>query len=259
MQALYEGKTDEAQAIAEARADLDVFEAAAIGDVERLRELLDQDLALVHAWSEDGFTPLHFAAFFGHPEAAKLLAERGADLEARSTNEQFALDAAPLHSAAASGELEVCRVLLDAGADVNAVSQVGRTPLLVAASANGMMEVARLLLARGADVNARDTSGVTPLIAAASVDDGAVASVLLTHGADRTGSDTVDGGGTKRERRPCADAVGSWVGCARGVGRSRSGGEEWTGRVRQHHSATHGCGRWQYGGRQTATGRRRSA
>jgi ankyrin repeat protein len=154
MQALYEGKPELARELAAARSDLDVFEAAAIGDVEHLRALLDDDPSLVNEWSEDGFTPLHFAAFFGHPPAARLLAERGADLEARSTNEQFALHARPLHSAAAAGEGEVCEVLLDAGADVNAVQHGGYTALLEARQ-NGNEELAQLLLERGADPTAR--------------------------------------------------------------------------------------------------------
>jgi uncharacterized protein len=154
MQALYEGKPELARELAAARSDLDVFEASAIGDVERLRVLLDGDPSLATAWSGDGFTPLHLAAFFGHPAAARLLAERGADLEARSTNEQFALDARPLHSAAAAGQREVCEVLLDAGADVNAVQHGGYTALLEARQ-SGNEELAQLLLERGADPTAR--------------------------------------------------------------------------------------------------------
>jgi ankyrin repeat protein len=158
MQALYAGQTDEALAIAESRSDLDVFEAAAIGDVERLRQRLADNPSLATAWSEDGFTALHFAAFFGHPEAAKLLVERGADLEARSTNTEFALDASPLHSASAAGQLEVCEVLLDAGADVNAVQHGGYTALLDAA-ANQNEQLVELLLERGADRTARLDDG----------------------------------------------------------------------------------------------------
>ena len=167
MEALYEGRTDEAEAIAEEREDLDVFEAAAMGDVERLRTLLDENVGLTVAWSEDGFPALHFAAFFGHPEAVKLLVERGANLEARSTNEQFALDAAPLHSAAAAGHLEACRALLDAGADVNAVQQGGYTALLDAA-ANKNQELVDFLVERGADREARldDGRGVDELLSA---------------------------------------------------------------------------------------------
>jgi ankyrin repeat protein len=170
MQALYEGKTAEARAIADARADLDVFEAAAIGDVDRLRELLGDDPSLVKAWSADGFTPLHFAAFFGHPAATKLLIEGGAELEARSTNKEFAFDATPLHSASAAGQREVCEVLLDAGADVNAVQHGGYTALLDAA-ANGNAELAELLLGRGADTTARldDARSAAELAIAAGV------------------------------------------------------------------------------------------
>ncbi len=167
MQALYEGRAADALVAASSRGDLDVFETAALGMVPRLRTLLDEDASVVNAWSADGFTPLHFAAFFGHPEAAKLLVERGADLDARSTNRDFALDAAPLHSAAAAGQLEVCRVLLDAGADVNAVQHGGYTALLDAA-ANKNGELMELLLERGADHSARldDGRGADELIRA---------------------------------------------------------------------------------------------
>src|SRR2546426_5265296 len=93
MQALYRG--DE-KGPAEVRATLprlDVFEAAALGEVETLRVLLDADTSGVSAWSDDGFTPLHYAAFFGRPEVARLLLEYGADLEVPALNEQFALEA----------------------------------------------------------------------------------------------------------------------------------------------------------------------
>lgn len=168
MQTLYEGKTAEARTIAEARSDLDVHEAAAVGDVDRLRALLDEDPSRVSSWSTDGFTPLHFAAFFGHPAAVRLLAERGADLEARSTNRELALDARPLHSAAAAGQREACEVLLDAGADVNAVQHGGYTALLDAA-ANGNAGLVDLLLERGADPSARleDGRGAADLAGAA--------------------------------------------------------------------------------------------
>lgn len=61
---------------------IDVFEAASFGDVERLRELLDGDPSLGTAYSADGFTALHFPAFFGGVDAARLLLERGADVDA---------------------------------------------------------------------------------------------------------------------------------------------------------------------------------
>ena len=44
---------------------LDVFEAAALGDRDRLEDLLDAEPLAATAYSGDGFTALHFAAFFG--------------------------------------------------------------------------------------------------------------------------------------------------------------------------------------------------
>ena len=55
--------------------ELDVFEAAGFGDVDRLTELLSDEPSLVTSYSGDGFTALHFAAFFGRYEAASLLIE----------------------------------------------------------------------------------------------------------------------------------------------------------------------------------------
>src|SRR6202008_2543160 len=44
--------------------ELDVFEAAALGRVERLRELLDEDPSRANAFGNDGFQPLGLACFF---------------------------------------------------------------------------------------------------------------------------------------------------------------------------------------------------
>jgi hypothetical protein len=50
--------------------DLDVFEATTLGYIDRLRERLAEDHWRATAYSTDGFTALHFAAFFGKVEAA---------------------------------------------------------------------------------------------------------------------------------------------------------------------------------------------
>ena len=54
--------------------DLDVFEATALGYVDRLRERLDEDPARATVFSSDGFTALHFAGFFGKAEVARIAA-----------------------------------------------------------------------------------------------------------------------------------------------------------------------------------------
>jgi uncharacterized protein len=146
-QARYRGHDDIVDALLEAEPELDVFEAAAVGRIERVRELLDRDPALVSAFSPDGFTPLHLAAFFGHPEIVRLLVEHGADTQAIARNPMQVM---PLHSAAAARQLEISKLLVDGGADVNAAQERGFTPLHEAAQ-NGDVELTRLLLERGAD------------------------------------------------------------------------------------------------------------
>lgn len=61
-------------------ATVTAYEAAAMGDLDRLSQILDQDPQAVHGRHGDGQTPLHVAA---DPETAALLLERGADIEAR--------------------------------------------------------------------------------------------------------------------------------------------------------------------------------
>lgn len=146
-QARYHGEDDIVDALLAAEPELDVFEAAAVGRVERVQELVDGDPALASAFSPDGFTPLHLAAFFGHPDIARLLVERGADTNAVARNPMQVM---PLHSAAAARQLEIAELLVDHGADLNASQERGFTPLHEAAL-NGDVALARLLLERGAD------------------------------------------------------------------------------------------------------------
>jgi ankyrin repeat protein len=146
MLALYRADYEMLEVLVDAGPELDVFEAAALGAEERLDALLAQDAALVFARAPDGFTPLHFAAFFGHPGAARLLVERGADVATVADNP---MQVHPLHSAAAADSTEIVELLLDHGADVNAKQASGHTAL-DAARQNGNDAMTELLLARGA-------------------------------------------------------------------------------------------------------------
>jgi uncharacterized protein len=158
MHALYRGETAEAETLLPDEPN--VFEAAAFGREERLEELLEGDPGLARAFSVDGFTALHLAAFFGRAEAVRLLLDVGADPNAVGTSEQIG-PVQPLHSAAASGRVEGVRLLLERGADVNA-RQGGGFTALHAAAASHDVELARLLLAAGADMTAKTDDGREP-------------------------------------------------------------------------------------------------
>src|SRR5919202_3558248 len=100
LQALYTGNRARADEILATNPDLDVFEAAATGRADRLRELLDEYPSRANAFGDDGFHPLGLACFFGHVDAARLLLERGAEVNTLSRNER--IQTAAIHAAAAS-------------------------------------------------------------------------------------------------------------------------------------------------------------
>jgi uncharacterized protein len=150
MEALYRGDRSRAEELADGAA-LDVHEAASLGRSDRLRELLAGDPSLASSRTADGFTALHFAAFFGTSEAAAVLLEHGADPGAVAEND---MRVQPLHSAAAVDATETARLLLDAGADPNA-RQEGDFRPIDAAIQNANDELYGLLVERGAELPAR--------------------------------------------------------------------------------------------------------
>ena len=134
---------------------LDIFDAASIDRADVVRELLSRDRTLATAYSEDGFTALHFASHFGSTGAMSALLEGGANIEAVTRN---FLTNMPLHAAAAGGRMEACRLLLRSGADPNVKQHGGLTALMTAAVANNRA-LAELLIARNANVDLRNDEG----------------------------------------------------------------------------------------------------
>jgi len=157
--ALYHRKHDIADHLVAAGASVDIFEAAMLGDLARVQSHLQQDPTLARARSADGTTALHFACFFGHPEVARLLVERGSDL--RAVAEKFG-NVQPLHSAVAGRSLATIELLLQNGADVNAKQQQGHTALHSAAH-HGDVRLAKMLLQYGANPLQKLDDGQTPI------------------------------------------------------------------------------------------------
>ena len=150
LQAVYRGDQARVDELLAGEPELDVFEAAAVGRTDRLRELLDADPGLANAWAQDGFQPLGLASFFGRVEAARLLVERGAEVNSASRND---FKVAPLHSAVAEKDAdtryELATLLLEHGADPNARQQDDFTPLM-AADQQGDARLRELLVEHGA-------------------------------------------------------------------------------------------------------------
>ena len=155
MQAAYHRRAEMVQILRSKKELLDAFEAAALGDEARLDALLSSDPSLAHAWSADGFTALHFTGFFRQPACARLLIAHGADVRAVARNP---MAVTPLHSAAASQEIEVARLLLEKGAEVDARQEGGFTALH-AAALHGDEALSELLLSRGANPALKAANG----------------------------------------------------------------------------------------------------
>ncbi|CAN9510397.1 unnamed protein product [Ophioblennius macclurei] len=91
--------------------------------------LITADPLLVHCCDEDGYTPLHRAAYGGHIEVISALLAGGAKVNPRSIDGWT-----PLHSACRWSRVAVASFLLQHGAKLNAQTNGGLTPLHLAAS-----------------------------------------------------------------------------------------------------------------------------
>src|SRR5258708_37952109 len=65
---------------------LELHEAAAAGQLARVKQIVDKEPALANIFSPDGFPVFALAAVFGHREVAEYLFSKGADVNAAATN-----------------------------------------------------------------------------------------------------------------------------------------------------------------------------
>ena len=132
----------------------------------------------MNAGDISGDTPLHMAASFGDSDVTQLLLTYGGDVNPRNW-----AGSTPLHQASTRGHDDVVQTLINFGADINASDNWGAPPLY-RASQCGDFGMARLLLTLDADVNARDSTDSTPLHKASELGEIEVVQLLLDNGAD---------------------------------------------------------------------------
>ncbi len=132
-----------------------IHDAVALGELGKIKTILNDDPSLISSRDRGGETALHIAALNGRKNVAEFLVSNQADVDALDERGET-----PLHLAASEGHKDVVELLLASNADVNAWDRDGWTPLHFAAS-KGYKDVAELLLASKADVNAKDNAGGT--------------------------------------------------------------------------------------------------
>jgi ankyrin repeat protein len=134
-------------------AQVDIWTAAHLGDLERVRQLLDAEPSLVNRNSDYNSyylgcgSPLRNAAAKGHMDVVKLLLERGAD--PNLPEEGIAPQGHALYSAVYNGHYEIAKLLLEKGAYPNVEVESSADTLTIAIS-NSDQKMIDLLCSHGA-------------------------------------------------------------------------------------------------------------
>ncbi|RDW65815.1 ankyrin repeat domain-containing protein [Aspergillus mulundensis] len=159
--------------------------AAERGDPGIVSQLLavahnvNKTMGLLAARGYKGQIPLHYAARADAAGIAKLLIEKGADVNAED-NDRFT----PLHLAAEIGSQSICALLLQTGkVDIDANSKNGWSPLHLALMGQRSL-VTEWLIRKGANTQAQDRLGWSSLHYAAETGSAQAAALLLQHGAE---------------------------------------------------------------------------
>lgn len=179
LMSIYTGRHEIRDLLLARGAPLELHDAAAAGNLDRVKQFVEKNPSLTKSFSPDGFPIFALACFFGHLDTARYLAEQGADIHAAAIN---GTGYNALTAAVTAGHTSVVQWLLASGLDSNYRYGPGYTPLLTAA-ANGHLEIVKLLLAHGADLRATANDGKSALALASERNHSHVAAFLRECGA----------------------------------------------------------------------------
>ena len=98
----------------------DIFYYALVGDLEKIKEMIDDDKYLLNEKDELGRNLLYISARNGYYDLTKYLIEKGINI-----NETQCDGSTPLHGAAYYGQLLISKLLLDHGALTNIRNNFG--------------------------------------------------------------------------------------------------------------------------------------
>ncbi len=182
LMSIYTGQREIRDLLLARGASLELHDAAAAGNLDRVSFFIEKNPALSSSVSPDGFPVFALACFFGHLDTARYLAEKGADIHAAATNGS---GYNALTAAVTAGHTEIVEWLLKHGLDPNYRYGPGYSPLL-AAAANGHLDIVKLLLTHGADPHAMSNDGKSALALATERNHSSVADFLRARAASAT-------------------------------------------------------------------------
>jgi ankyrin repeat protein len=137
------------------------FTAIEHGNIDLVRYFVEEVKCSPNESKEGEISTLHLAANHDHTEVLAYLIERGADVE------KVSIYGKPINWSVGSGQLEATRLLLEKGASANGDSSGSSVAPLIIAIDTGNEDIYRLLLEKGADINVRDPNGYSVLHLAA--------------------------------------------------------------------------------------------
>jgi ankyrin repeat protein len=159
-----------------------LHDAAAGGNLDKVKEMVEIQKMKVDSWDGYGVTPLCYAARDGQLAVCRYLVEKGAKVNFKPKEQgpsSYLGTNGPLDNAISNGHLEVVEYLVSQGANVNAPGYAAYSPLHSART----VEIARFLIDHGAKLDAPNMHGDYPLDAAMLNGHQEVVVYLLSRGA----------------------------------------------------------------------------